>query len=186
MECNVIRDLLPLYVDGCCSHESAELVKMHISTCPKCQHFLNQMQTVISGVETVCPPMKHSMVSVWKASLLQSVFLFVSFALLTLGVTMENRIKSGSDNGLWAYFLIVPATAMLLSMTNWYFIRLYKNRKLFVLFSGVLFTLVAAVCYIWAAMHYGTVLFAGFGAAAVCGAVSVWMAHSFAKLAGKE
>lgn len=186
MNCNVIRDLLPLYADNCCSKESAEFVKTHIDTCTKCQNLLEQMQTDISGEETVCPPMKHSKVSVWKGAMLQSVMLFLSFALLTLGVTMENRIKNGIDNGLWAYLLIVPATAMLLGLTNWYFIRQYKNRKSFVLLSGAQFVAVAACGYIWAALHYGTVLFAGFGTAVVCGVVSVLMAHSFAKLAGKE
>ena len=39
-KCNVIRDLLPLYVDEVCSEDSREMVEEHISTCQECKQEL--------------------------------------------------------------------------------------------------------------------------------------------------
>ena len=35
--CGVIRDLLPLYIDNCCSPESRTMVEEHLATCPACK-----------------------------------------------------------------------------------------------------------------------------------------------------
>ena len=187
MECNVIRDLLPLYADSCCSKESGELVEEHIRSCAGCRKALTQMQTEISVTETACVPVKQNKVSVWKGAMLQSVMLFLSFALVTLGVTLENRIKSGAYNGYWATILIVPATAMLLGLANWYFIKPYKNRAWFTVCSGVLFAAVLGCGYFWVSIHYYTVVYpVGLAIAAACGIASVSMSYVFARLVGKE
>ena len=34
--CNMIQDLIPLYIDGVCSEESKEAVEQHLSECPDC------------------------------------------------------------------------------------------------------------------------------------------------------
>ena len=43
-QCEIIRDMLPLYVDGVCSDASRELVDAHLQDCPDCQSFLAQLQ----------------------------------------------------------------------------------------------------------------------------------------------
>lgn len=43
MNCNVIRDLLPLYADKICSDESRELVDGHLTDCKACSALLQQM-----------------------------------------------------------------------------------------------------------------------------------------------
>ena len=44
MECNIIKDLIPLYIDGCCSEESARLVREHTETCAACKHLIAEMK----------------------------------------------------------------------------------------------------------------------------------------------
>lgn len=44
IKCNIIQDLLPLYVDGCCSEESCKLIEEHIAECKECKLSLEQMQ----------------------------------------------------------------------------------------------------------------------------------------------
>lgn len=44
MDCNVIKDLLPLYVDQQTSEDSNRLIEAHIAQCPQCRQILNQMQ----------------------------------------------------------------------------------------------------------------------------------------------
>ena len=38
--CNLIQDLLPLYHDGVCSKESAEIIENHLSECTVCKECL--------------------------------------------------------------------------------------------------------------------------------------------------
>ena len=42
--CGVVRDLLPLYVDGACSEASRALVERHVAACPSCAKMLSQLQ----------------------------------------------------------------------------------------------------------------------------------------------
>ena len=43
MECNIIRDLLPLYYDGICSEESRQAVAEHLESCGECRRVLEEM-----------------------------------------------------------------------------------------------------------------------------------------------
>ena len=43
-ECEVIRDLLPLYTDEVCSETSRALVEEHLRECPSCTALLDQMR----------------------------------------------------------------------------------------------------------------------------------------------
>lgn len=155
MNCNVIQDLLPLYVDECCSGESAELVKEHLEVCPKCKETFNCMgKPVMKERNATIPMVKLRRISDWKASVLQSAMLYLSFAMIVWGVILEGHTPAGAENGLWAVALIVPATANLLSLANWYFIRIYKNRRVFSTCS-CLITAAMTVCgYAWAILHY--------------------------------
>ncbi len=44
MECDVIRDLLPLYADDACSDRSRELVKEHLQECEACRDLLGRLR----------------------------------------------------------------------------------------------------------------------------------------------
>ncbi len=44
ISCDVVRDLLPLYVDGLCSDESRALVEEHVRTCPACAKTLARLR----------------------------------------------------------------------------------------------------------------------------------------------
>ena len=42
-ECNIVRDLLPLYIENMASPESAQFVEAHLSKCPECNAFYFKM-----------------------------------------------------------------------------------------------------------------------------------------------
>ena len=42
-QCEIVQDLLPLYVDGACSESSAEMIKEHLETCADCRAIYEQM-----------------------------------------------------------------------------------------------------------------------------------------------
>ena len=129
---------IPLYIDECCSEESGRIVKGHIEGCDACRKLLEDMK-VLSDMESVPKaPIIFSKLNDWKASILQSVLLFLSFALITIGVALEAKTPSGLLNGFWAYNLVIPATGFMLSLANWYFVRFYKNRQRFSIYSLVI------------------------------------------------
>ena len=44
-ECEVIRDLLPLYADDVCSETSRELIREHLQECPECSAVLEKLRS---------------------------------------------------------------------------------------------------------------------------------------------
>ena len=154
MNCNIVKDLIPLYIDGCCSEESEKVVEEHIRDCDDCKKLLEDMKSPSDIVTVSESPKTFSKFNDWKASVLQSILLFLSFALITLGVALEARTPSGFGNGFWALNLVIPAAGFMLSLASWYFVRIYKNRKRFSNCT-LLTTLGITVCaYIWSGFHY--------------------------------
>ena len=173
MNCDIIKDLIPLYIDSCCSEESQKAVREHICNCSQCRKLLEDMKAPADIVTVSETPKIFRKLNDWKASLLQSVLLFLSFALITVGVALEARTPSGIGNGFWALNLVIPATGFMLSLANWYFIRVYQNKRIFSNCS-LLATAVITVCgYVWAGFHYevNDTLFAGNSGFEVLGAL---------------
>lgn len=50
MKCNVIRDILPSYVDDICSDESRGYVEEHVKTCAECRGILEAMKADIMNI----------------------------------------------------------------------------------------------------------------------------------------
>lgn len=51
LNCSIIRDLLPLYIEGLASKESAELINEHLKNCPECQKELEAMKNEVLTTE---------------------------------------------------------------------------------------------------------------------------------------
>ena len=47
MKCEIIRDLLPSYIDGLTSTESNEMIEEHLQECAKCREYLSDMRASI-------------------------------------------------------------------------------------------------------------------------------------------
>ena len=193
MDCNVIMDLLPLYVDEYCSEESARLVAEHLEACESCRKIYDQMRETCQTHAEKPNSVKLHRVSDWKASVLQSVMLFVSFAIITLGVILEGSTPTGKTNGLWAVALIVPATGYLLSLANWFFVRIYKNKKMFSIGSCIATLLIILLGYAWALIHYAgainiasPLVWFGVVLSAVFCVLSKVLSNQYALLLGRE
>ena len=193
MDCNVIMDLLPLYVDECCSEESERLVAEHLEACESCRKIYDQMRETCQTYAEKPNSVKLHRVSDWKASVLQSVMLFVSFAIITLGVILEGSTPTGKTNGLWAVALIIPATGYLLSLANWFFVRVYKSRKMFSYGSCVATLTITLLGYVWATIHYAggivmssPLVWCGVVLSAVFCVLSKVLSNQYALLLGRE
>ena len=60
-ECDVIRDLLPLYADDACSRQSRALVEEHLDECPACSEMLQRLKE--DEIETGLLEEKESVIS---------------------------------------------------------------------------------------------------------------------------
>ncbi|WP_100372323.1 anti-sigma factor family protein [Bacillus sp. FJAT-45037] len=47
MNCHLVRDLLPLYVEGDCSDRTNQLIKEHLTTCRECHELHELMEEPI-------------------------------------------------------------------------------------------------------------------------------------------
>lgn len=61
MKCNVVRDLLPLYLDQLCEEETCEEIKTHLEGCEKCRQRWEEMG---SPVESVIGQLENETVSI--------------------------------------------------------------------------------------------------------------------------
>jgi predicted anti-sigma-YlaC factor YlaD len=52
MSCEIIRDLLPLYLDGVCSNDSRTAVDEHLAICDNCEAELRAMRTALPTGDT--------------------------------------------------------------------------------------------------------------------------------------
>ena len=155
MNCNVIQDLMVLYADNCCSEDSKAAVQEHIKSCQSCKRVFEEITEHVEIKRiTSAPKAMPTRINDWKASILQSVLLFASFLILVFGIAREAATPVGSSNGLWALSVIVPTTGFMLSLANWYFVRLYPGRRAFANCSLLTAALFMCLGTVWAVLHY--------------------------------
>ena len=51
MKCEIIRDLIPLYLDKVCSEDSRKLVEDHLSECSECRKYMKELETELEVVK---------------------------------------------------------------------------------------------------------------------------------------
>lgn len=159
MKCEIIRDLIPLYVDQCCSDASRTEVEIHLQTCKECNSLLKHMSEECNfdcnmdaslGEIPTC-----SQVSIFKASVLQSVLFLFSFLLIIIGVSKEAATGyDASANSIWLFNLIIPVTAFMITMVNWYFVRFYRSQKIFSVSCSIIFIVICLIANVWGLCHY--------------------------------
>ena len=49
MKCEIIRDLIPLYLDKVCSEDSRKLVEEHLAECSECRKYMKELETELEA-----------------------------------------------------------------------------------------------------------------------------------------
>lgn len=159
MNCKIIQDLIPLYIDKCCSNETEKEVEKHLENCAECYSVYKSMSASMNTEKAEVKAVKIRKINDWKASILQSVLLFASFLIITIGVAIEAGVPSGFGNSFAAFNIVIPATGFMLSLANWYFIKFYKSKKSFSNFSCLITFLIILCAGIWCGFHYEFTVF---------------------------
>lgn len=88
--CNMIRDLLPLYLDEVCSSESREIVQKHLEQCEECKNYYDTMAQAGEAMECPCDAQaeyqKASSLRAVKKQMVRKQLMVVGGVLLLLAV----------------------------------------------------------------------------------------------------
>ena len=124
-DCDLIRDLLPLYLDGVCSDASRRAVKAHLAGCADCRRALAEME---AGLDL--PNIRRR----WANSLLAAILL-TALLFTAAGVMVEGGWHT-LPQGRAALWLVVPGVSFFLSLIHYFFAREYRSAPLFAAVSG--------------------------------------------------
>lgn len=106
LKCSIVKDILPLYIDGLTSDESSAEIKSHLDECEECRTICEKMSvtdTEIKAEERNIEPLKKInrhmikkalLISAAAVTVLASLFLFLFVGVIPAGqdgVTMEVR-----------------------------------------------------------------------------------------------
>lgn len=134
MNCEIIRDLLPLYIDGICSKQTEEAVREHLETCADCQEvYRNMSQTIRTPKEPKTIPNEKAVYLRLRQNLgnfMLCCILLVAFVAIAFGV-MNEVGNHGWPQGMFAIAFVIPGTAFMLSLLNFFFLREYPSRPWF-------------------------------------------------------
>lgn len=133
--CDVVQDLLPLYIDDVCSGASVKMVRAHLEECPKCREMLRQLgqDTYVqesvpdSGEVLVKASLSFSRRAVYSALgvLAMVVFWLVFFWQERLAGVGDYRYFSYRFHEMFSIgIIIVPAVALI-----WLVVLLLKTWK---------------------------------------------------------
>lgn len=162
-ECAMIEDLLPLYADGVCSHESRKIVDEHLAECENCRAVLEQMQAQMPQED--CPKfsgeevLKETAWNISKRAVLAAAGI-TAIVLYWIVFFCEDALASAGDYRYFSFrfhevfslgYLLVPVAT-----TIWLLVRLYRCWKTCAWRknAAILLLLLLLTAGQWNYMHY--------------------------------
>ena len=100
--CEIINDLLPLYIDDLCNEKSKEVIKEHLSSCEKCKQNYEKMKGADDIMKNnnsedfkVAESLKNIRRKIFRNKIVVSILTIVviAFAIFGVGTIMENIEK---------------------------------------------------------------------------------------------
>ena len=161
-DCNIICDLLPLYIDGACSKQSSEMIEQHLRECKSCSILCEDMRASEKQIDVQIQKERDEVLSTQvkyfrKKSFLAGSIIAGIFAIPILACLIVN-LASGA--GLSWFFIVLAAMLVPASVT---IVPLMVPEKkglwTFGSFCGSL-TILLAVCSIYSGSSWFFVAFA--------------------------
>lgn len=155
MDCTIMKDLIPLYIDHCCSEEGAKLVEEHMESCSLCRKLYESLNTPCVEIPVDSAPKETKKFKFRGAAVLYAVLLFALSALVFFIISIWSAFIMGS---ILIFAFVIPAAGFLLSLVNWCFAGRYKSRKSFSNCS-MLITVGITLCgFVWTVFYYDLLL----------------------------
>ena len=116
-ECEIVRDILPLYLDSVCSPSSREIIDEHLKTCPDCAAYLEDIRA--SEAESALKNEKSLVIrdqarrfkrrSAATGSVISALFMIPILICLIVNLTSERTLD-------W-FYIVVAAMLVVASLT---------------------------------------------------------------------
>ncbi|MGF3104583.1 zf-HC2 domain-containing protein [Rossellomorea sp. DUT-2] len=104
ISCNMIRDILPLYIEDMASQDTRDLVEEHIASCENCKKRLEEMRTFEEPpVDTDIAPLRNIQNTLRKKKLqtiILSVMVTLVFAVVTIAYLTTPAYISYNENAV--------------------------------------------------------------------------------------
>ena len=84
--CSIAEDLLPLYMDGCCSEDSRQAVEEHMRTCEKCREKYLHLQDDLPTIAAETPDVRTDEIALSLSKKMRKRKLFVTAFTVILGL----------------------------------------------------------------------------------------------------
>ncbi|MGM9951186.1 MAG: zf-HC2 domain-containing protein [Lysinibacillus sp.] len=98
MNCNIMKDLIPSYIDGICSEETTELVEDHIRHCKTCHDYLNMMQQQPVYVQEIPEKVEKAIKPFKKINRKRYIQVFaaiaITFMITTIGALVVQEVSA--------------------------------------------------------------------------------------------
>lgn len=109
MKCEIIKDLLPSYIDGLTSNESNQEIETHLSDCDTCRKYYTEMKKDIKGIFPATDINEEKLIHKIKKNLFiyKLLLMLLPFLIIGLLCIIFNFIKfpvSINDNNIAALY----------------------------------------------------------------------------------
>lgn len=147
VDCDVIRDLLPLYTDDACSEKSRQLIEAHLKECPSCSAILSHMRedTLDKALQTE----KSAVISYSRQRFRRRSALVgaVLSGLFMIPILVCLIVNLASGQGLGWFFIVLASLLVAASLTV-VPLMVPENKPLWTLagFCVSLLLLLAVIC----------------------------------------
>lgn len=133
--CDVVQDLLPLYIDDVCSGASVKMIRAHLKECPRCQEMLRQLERDTDNQESV-PDSKEVLVKASLSFSRRAVYSALGVLAIVVYWLVYFWQDCLSDIGDYRYFsytfhemysiglIIIPPAALI-----WFLVLLLRTKK---------------------------------------------------------
>lgn len=141
MNCEIIKDLLPLYVDNVCSAETKREVEKHLASCAECRALYESMKQDLQAPKDDLPVPKEKIIYLRTRQHIGNFLIFcllvLAFVLIAFGALNEIG-EHGWPQGIFAVTVVIPGTALALAVLNFFFFRQYSTPKRFCFASAAI------------------------------------------------
>ena len=125
-QCELVQDLLPLYIDNICSNESRRIVSEHLESCDECKMLYENMSNPVEqdlsepelDSKQAFKAIKHKWY--WKAGLIALYFLPVIVALVLYATLVVVARIGFISFGVGICFAMLVVAAILMTKNKWW------------------------------------------------------------------
>ncbi len=115
-ECNIVKDLLPLYVEELCSEDSKEYVEEHMKSCQECKEsfeYLKYSEVCIKEVEKKEINAFQKLERYISARIMISYVLFLVVVVIGIGILLCTVPEAPEE----IYYVLMPLTMLATGLT---------------------------------------------------------------------